>query len=129
MKNILVIEDNALTRRVLAEWLRFYSEEWRIHTAANGRLGVELMETADMDLVLTDLDMPVMNGYEVLAHAGKHYPSVPFLVMTGNSDPGGMARLRSIGITEVVNKPFDFRKLAHLIENNFSTVGSPVLVG
>jgi CheY-like chemotaxis protein len=119
MKNILVIDDNATILNMTTEWLRVYSKEWGVLTAPNGKLGVELMGTTPVDLVLTDLDMPVMDGYEVLAHAGKHYPSVPLLVMTADCDGGQMERLRSMGITEVLSKPFDLKKLAHRIEDYF----------
>ncbi len=125
MKNILVIEDNETVLNMLADWLRFYSKEWHVISATNGKLGVELMGSVPVDLVLTDLDMPVMDGYEVLKHAGEHFPSVPFLVMTGHCDQTRMAKLRSVGITDIVSKPFDFTKLAHRIKDHFEK-GSPV---
>jgi CheY-like chemotaxis protein len=84
-KRILVVEDDASVRDYVAAALEGAGRELDVVGAANGREAVALLGAGPFDLVLTDLDMPVMNGVELVEHLRTHAPSVRIVVMSGSS--------------------------------------------
>lgn len=122
MKNILVIDDNEMVLSVLSERLRTSSKDWMILTAENGKEAVKILESVSVDFVLTDLQMPVMDGYEFLEYARTHHPFIPIIAMTANYSPEAQCRLQSLGITQVMEKPFSMKKLTSRIADNLDTL-------
>ena len=108
MKNILVIEDNEPIREALAITLRKHMRDCTILTACNGEEGISILSSTPLDLILTDLQMPVKDGYGVIEHRNKFHPDVHLLVMTANYNPEVKARLNALGVTQHLEKPFDF---------------------
>src|SRR3970282_1235090 len=84
MKTILVLDDNKYILDVLALSLRTFLKDCTVLTASNGASGVALLKARKVDLILTDLDMPIMNGYVFIEHAKEIQPDVPVCVMTGD---------------------------------------------
>jgi len=126
MKNILIIDDNRLIINSLSWGLGACSGDWRIMTALNGEEGVKILQSEPVDLVLTDLQMPVMDGYSLLAYARKHHPSIPAIAMTARYTVETKRRLGSLGITRAIEKPFSLKALAAAIADilkNDSTCG------
>src|SRR5207244_2460091 len=72
--------------------------------AENGREGLEKAEELRPDLVVMDLIMPVMNGLDAARAIRRIMPSVPIVLLTGNSDLLTLAEARSVGISVVVSK-------------------------
>ncbi|HXX57110.1 MAG TPA: response regulator [Thermodesulfovibrionales bacterium] len=118
MKNILVIDDNEMVLSVLSERLRTSSKDWMVLTAENGKEAVRIMESVPVDLVLTDLQMPVMDGYQFLEYARVNHPFIPIIAMTANYSAEAECRLQSLGITQVMEKPFSMKKLTAKIADN-----------
>ncbi|MBT8349794.1 MAG: response regulator, partial [Deltaproteobacteria bacterium] len=81
MKNILIIDDNQSILDIISEKLKNCEEPINIKTAVNGKLALEILHTSKIDLVVTDLDMPVMDGFELLSHMNKDFNDIPALVM------------------------------------------------
>ena len=115
MKNILIVDDNTFILDGLATTFGILLRDYTILTAENGMQAVKIMESVPVDLVLTDLSMPVMDGYQLIEHTKKIYPHIPVFVMTGvhNADVG--ERLRLLSVFQCVEKPFDYEALAHRI--------------
>ncbi len=78
----LVVEDDQATRAVIRRTLE--RQDWTVTEAADGRIGIEALEAADPDVILLDLLMPEMDGFEFLAQLQKdeRYHSVPVIVVT-----------------------------------------------
>lgn len=112
MKNILVVDDNALIKDVLAQWIRSAMQDTHILTAGNGREALDILNNTPVSLVLTDLQMPVMNGYELIEYCKKNRPEIPVYAMTGERTPEVVRRLGLMGVPMTVEKPFDFGKVA-----------------
>jgi CheY-like chemotaxis protein len=112
MKNVLIVDDEKKFLISLSEGLIACMEGINILTAENGRNALEVMKSAHVGLVVTDLRMPVMDGFELLAHMSKHYPKVPVIVMTAFGSPEVGSRLKSTGINQYIDKPLDYRDLA-----------------
>ncbi len=112
MKNVLVVDDDELVLSLLAEWLRSCTDEWNVLTAENGRAAVKILDSVPVDLVVTDLEMPLMNGYELLTYARKKRPGTFAVVMTADYGPEVTRRLLSLGIGRCFQKPFSFVEMA-----------------
>ncbi len=105
-KNILLIDDNKYLLDVFVIRLSMSLKNHRILTARNGRKGIEILKSNRVEFVLTDLDMPEMDGYEFIAYAHAHFPVVPVYAMSIDCSAGVSDRLRSLGIAECIEKPF-----------------------
>jgi CheY-like chemotaxis protein len=62
-------------------------------------------------LILTDLEMPVMDGYGVISHRNKSCPQVPLFVMSGRLFPEVREKLGELGVSECIEKPFYFEQI------------------
>ena len=85
MKNILIIEDDDDMASLLAEVLR--DENYRVRTACDGEKGIESLKKKQYDLVLLDLKMPKISGYEVLLYIKKTSPATKVVLSTGRALP------------------------------------------
>lgn len=82
---ILVVDDEAFVRDILAEILLAGDVAGKVDTAADGPEALEKMQ-ADTDLVISDMNMPEMNGLELIRHIRAGNPDVPIIVLTGNKE-------------------------------------------
>jgi len=115
MKNILVLDDNKDFLDAMSTRLRSCLQGCNILTASDGAHGKEILRSMHIDLVLTDLTMPLVDGYMLIEHAKKLYPSVPICAMTADCTSQVKDRLRSMGVRNWIEKPFKTEQLAHLI--------------
>ena len=112
-KRILVIDDEAAMRELVG--IALCERGFEVFEAADGREGLEVATRELPDLILCDIRMDGVTGYDVLADLRKH-PStatLPFILMTGNDDPGGMGMRQGmeLGADDYLRKPFDFESL------------------
>lgn len=105
MITILLIEDNASMRRNIAEILSL--EGYRVLTAADGTHGLQQMRVEKPDLVLCDIMMPGMDGYEVLAQlrADATTAALPFIFLTAKGDMPDLRIGMSLGADDYLTKP------------------------
>ena len=104
MIKIAIIEDDAVISQMYR--MKFEAEGFEVQIAANGKLGVELVEKMRPDVILLDIRMPEMNGAEALAKIratdwGKH---IPVLVLTNVGEEEAPHSLRSLGIHSYIVK-------------------------
>jgi CheY-like chemotaxis protein len=108
----VLIEDDADLRRVVQLTLQF-GAAWSVTTAPDGPAGIDAVRQLQPDVVLVDLMMPGMDGYEVCRRllADVHTASIPIVLLTArqNLDP---ERVRASGARGVIMKPFDLDTLA-----------------
>lgn len=127
MKNILIVDNNKDILDALSGGLCSSLKECAILTASNGEKGREIINTSPVDLILTELSLPVMDGFSFIEQVKKDYPVVPVCVMTGDCSAAVIDRLKSMGVGRWIEKPFHFEKLAKMIsdelklENRFSS--------
>jgi CheY-like chemotaxis protein len=103
-KRVLVVDDEEDVRT----FVRLVLEDagYEVETAMDGREGLEAIHISRPDLVLLDLMMPVMDGWEVMAGVGRSHP--PFVVLSASDEP---ERARREGAVALVSKPFVVRDL------------------
>lgn len=107
MALILIIEDNDGIRENLAELLEL--EEYEIALATNGREGIELAGTILPDLIISDILMPEVSGYEVLKAIKKNPGTrdIPFIFLTASTESADIQKGLDHGAVEYITKPFD----------------------
>ncbi|AFZ46504.1 response regulator receiver sensor signal transduction histidine kinase [Cyanobacterium stanieri PCC 7202] len=115
MTKILVIDDNNDLRDSVREILTTLGFE--IITAVNGKEGLELIKQNTPDLILCDVAMPTMSGYELLETLQKEdeIDYIPFIFLTGNSDRRDMRRGMELGADDYLFKPFTIDSLVKAI--------------
>jgi DNA-binding NtrC family response regulator len=113
--NVLLIDDEAPFLRELAEGLRLSSKSMRVVTADNAGKALEILNTALMDVVVTDLNMAGMDGYELLALLRERHPNVPVIIMSAYSRASSEKRLKDLRYMEYVEKPVDLDEIAKTI--------------
>jgi CheY-like chemotaxis protein len=118
-KTVLVVDDEPSVLFALSEGLSDRRGGVRVVTAANGIEAVAVLEAEPVDLVLTDLRMPDMDGFELLAFLRRNHPSVPVILMTALGSAETSARLATAGSFECLAKPFHLpdlkRKIAEML--------------
>lgn len=118
-KTVLVVDDEPSVLFALSEGLSDRRGGVRVVTAANGIEAVAVLEAEPVDLVLTDLRMPDMDGFELLAFLRRNHPAVPVILMTALGSAETSARLGTAGSFECLAKPFHLpdlkRKIAEML--------------
>jgi DNA-binding NtrC family response regulator len=112
---ILVVDDNESVRMILAEFLEY--QGFRVSTAADGQCAWELVRHMPLsyDLVLTDMQMPTMNGIELLAKIMLEAPWIKVIVMTGAQDPDLKLYAELRGAVAVLFKPIKIDQIARTL--------------
>lgn len=115
MKKILVIEDNEAVRENTAEILELAN--YKVVTAVNGKIGTEKAKEFLPDLVICDIMMPQMDGYEVLRALSKEgiTASIPFIFLTAKTDRADMRMGMNLGADDYLTKPFEEKELLEAI--------------
>ena len=129
MKTVLVVDDDQVILTTIVKYLSAYSEDLELLTAQNGRQAVELLEQREVDLLLTDLYMPVMDGFELLAHMVRSFSAVPVIVMSGYEVPEMGGEIERQGALHYLEKPFDFRSLADTVQETLARTSKGHLTG
>lgn len=111
---ILIIEDDASVRMLLARVLE--DAGYQVVEAANGRQGLEQFQAQPMDLVLTDLEMPEMNGLELILELTHAFLHVKVIVMSGCSGDE-LQQARALGVRHTFGKPLDLATLLHAVQD------------
>ncbi len=103
---MLIVDDVEINRVVLTQ---FFQEEYQIMEAENGQEAMSIIENQPVNIVLVDLVMPVMDGFQVLAMM-KHndqLAGIPVVVMTANNDGDSEARAMEMGAADFITKPYN----------------------
>jgi len=116
MKNILIIEDNLEVRENTAEILELAG--YKVFTAENGKVGVEVAIDEKPDLIVCDIMMPVLDGYGVLHLLGKNpdTATIPFIFLTAKAEKSDYQKGMEMGADGYISKPFDDTELLNAIE-------------
>jgi CheY-like chemotaxis protein len=113
---ILLVEDEAITRNAFADALR--REGQQVVEAADGMQALSFLDEWHFDLVITDLVMPRLNGFELVAQIRSKWPRMPILLISAYiSQEGG--KIISDGSAEFMHKPIDPPNLIATVQRLF----------
>lgn len=125
---ILVVDDNDINRYVASKLLRLWGFE--VETAENGQAAVDLVTTRHYDLVLMDIYMPLVDGFEatdmIRAHNNGEYKDLPIVALTASTLDKDLDEIRRSGMSDYILKPFvpeEFkRKISDILVANYSDI-------
>ncbi len=112
--NILIVDNDTLLIKVLADFLSKDSR-FNVLTALNGKEALEIVEKHKVELVITDLKMPVMDGIELLSTLQKDIPNIKAIILTAHSNIDSYIETMELGAHEYLNKPVDLHLLKEVI--------------
>lgn len=117
MKKILIIDDNQGIRETTAEILEL--ENFNVLLAKNGKEGIENVLKLKPDLIICDIKMPIMDGYEVIKYLKKESKTamIPIIILTAKTEKYDIKKVLELGANAHVSKPFDFESLLKLINS------------
>jgi CheY-like chemotaxis protein len=115
IKKVLVVDDDQEMLLSLKEGLEKYNETFSVLMAGDGLIAMEKLKKLPISLVVTDLKMPRMDGFTLLARIMEQYPDIPVIIMTGYSTPEMQELAREGGAVGYIEKPFMIEDLARKI--------------
>lgn len=109
MKSVLIIEDNPVMLRGLED--NFKSKGYRVKTATDGELGLKAAMTEKPDLIILDIMLPKINGYEVCSLIRKKNLNIPIIMLTAKDQEKDIVLGLNLGADDYVTKPFSIKIL------------------
>jgi len=117
MDKILLVEDDTLLLEVMRSILE--AEGYEIHPAGNGKQALECFEGVNPDLIVSDIMMPEMDGFELLesVRVMPNGVTVPFLFLSARTERADVSRARLLGVDDYLFKPFDAPELINAVRS------------
>jgi len=131
--NILLVEDNLINQQLAFDTLKSWNNTIKIDLANNGKVALEKVKNTDYNLILMDIQMPVMDGIEATREIRKLSEpkcNTPIMAMTAHALKTEKENCFKIGMNEYISKPFDpqdlFSKILKFTNNNFIQQEKPI---
>jgi DNA-binding NtrC family response regulator len=113
VKEVLIVDDEEPLLLSIAEGLSIYKKYFNLMTATNGMEAVKILKSSPViDLVITDLSMPKMDGFELLAYVNRNYPKIKVIMMTAFGTPKIEEVVQNMGLFRYLEKPLDINVIA-----------------
>lgn len=126
MDTVLIVDDSSMLINYLESSLAKYEDKFTCIFAKDGMEAIEIIKENDISLLVTDLQMPRVDGLGLLAYTHKYHPDIPCIVMSAHGTPAIVENLKS-DILHFIEKPFTAEALADIITSALkadSTEGS-----
>ena len=108
-KRILVVDDEQDVLDIIKD--RLESSGYEVKTFTDGQQCVDFLNEDSADLILLDIEMPVMNGIDTLAIVHNHYPDIPVIILSATTTKTKARATLERGAVDYILKPFDAREL------------------
>ncbi|MCS7190379.1 MAG: response regulator [Fimbriimonadales bacterium] len=117
-RRVLIVDDDDLVR----ETLRFVLEDggYRVYSAASGAEALRLLEREPIDIVLSDIFMPGMNGFDLLRQIRERAPETPVILITGYGNIEMAREALKQGASDFITKPYNIHEIPIMIERNLT---------
>ncbi|PLX86228.1 MAG: hypothetical protein C0614_03895 [Desulfuromonas sp.] len=129
MKTILMVDDEHPFLLSLKDGMTAHNPELNILLANNGQEALDTMQQNEIDLLVTDLKMPGMDGFQLLAHVSRSAPYLPIIVMTAFGTPDIEEQLSNMTALHYLEKPLDFDVLATTIDSALNSKSNSYIRG
>jgi len=114
-KSILIVDDDRVLRNLVSKKLKPYAESVATFLAADGIEAQQILKDHNISIVVTDLQMPRMDGYALLSEMSEKYPDIQVIILTAYGNPASKKRAMETGAIGYIEKPFVVEKLASQI--------------
>lgn len=111
--SVLIVDDEAGVRDMLSDYLS--EQGFEAHQATNGKEALDMVVSAGAQVVLLDMRMPVMDGWEFLETL-RRYSDLPVIALTAETDDSDRARTFELGVNDYIHKPFKLSDVGRRIE-------------
>jgi CheY-like chemotaxis protein len=118
MKKILVVDDNENIRVILKQMLE--DGGYAVQTAKGGEEALETMKTKRFDMLIADINMPGMTGFELLEKSKRAYPQIPVIFVTAYRKDKNLVRSVNIGLSDYIEKPFKMDEVLRIIKEHIA---------
>lgn len=119
MKKVLIAEDSSVIQNLARKILEF--QNFEIHAVKNGQQVLDELAKADFDILLLDINMPVMDGMDcakaVRALADSKKSKIPMIAITGNARNYSMEDFKAVGFDDFLAKPLNFDALVSTVKS------------
>ncbi|MDM7461223.1 MAG: response regulator [bacterium] len=117
-RHVLIVDDDALVR----ETLRFVLEDggYQVYAASSGAEALQLLQQKPVDIVLSDIFMPGMNGFDLLRQIREHAPDTPVILITGYGNIEMAREALKQGASDFITKPYNIHEIPIMIERNMT---------
>lgn len=118
--NILLVDDDEINLLILKEYLK---NQYNVFLATNAKDALDILDKSDIHLILLDVEMPEINGFELVEKI-KTIPKnsdIPFMFITGRNDDESIEKGLELGAKDFISKPFKQKQLKLKIENQLTT--------
>lgn len=124
MPRLLVVDDDDAVRGVLKIMLE--RAGYDVLVASNGRMALGVVKAQRVDLVLLDIEMPEMNGFDFCGRlrADPELKALPVIMMTGRPTLGVVEKVKAVGASELIPKPFERANLLAKIKGYLKPLGA-----
>lgn len=120
MKKVLIVDDDQGFILSLQDMCKEHSDKFEVVTAGNGKEALAAFESNTINLVVTDLKMPEMDGFELISRISKQGTIIPVIAMTAFGTPEMEDRLMTMGAFQYIEKPIDFDLLLKKIQDGLA---------
>lgn len=124
-KKIVAVDDSAIVLKMLEKIL---GKKYELHSFAGGERALQFLKTRTPDLIILDIDMPEIDGYEMLRliREFEHLAAVPVIFLTSNNDKSYVVKAVAGGAKDYVIKPIDEELLLKKVRAQFGETGGTV---
>ncbi|MDD2358113.1 MAG: response regulator transcription factor [Thiovulaceae bacterium] len=130
MANILLLEDDTVLSETLIELLE--SEGFRVHHELDGEAALDTTFTKEFDLLILDVNVPYLNGFDLLKSLRQSGSKTPAVFISALSDIASLSNAFDVGADDYIKKPFDFDELLirikALLKRQFNTYNDTILL-
>lgn len=114
---VLVVDDEAMLRRLLEKILK--KEGYNVHLAPSAKDALEILRDNSVDIMISDIKMPEMDGFALLRAVKADYPDVGVIMMTGYADAYTVKDALILGADDYITKPFKSAEICMIVERAY----------
>jgi CheY-like chemotaxis protein len=122
MKKLLIIDDESSIQFLFSRMFKKEVKEglYELSFAENGKEALDFLEHRDdIDLIISDINMPIMDGFELLKTSKQKYPKLPVIMASAYTDKERMDLAKELGAQEYLAKPINFPELKEYLKSFF----------
>jgi DNA-binding NtrC family response regulator len=115
--SILVVDDEAILSRLIEKVLK--KEGYNVHLAPSAKDALEILRDNTVDIMISDISMPEMDGFALLKAVKADYPDVGIIMMTGYADAYTVKDALLLGADDYITKPFKSAEICMIVERAY----------
>ncbi len=121
-KSVLLVDDNPWIREAMADCLKEHLGDIAVTVTGDGREALEIVSSRPVDMLITEVDLPGMNGYELIDGVRQQKPGMPIVVTTDDCSLKIVEILTSLKVNKWIEKPFDGNTIASAVKHELSRI-------